>query len=151
VFYACPCFHEVNNLNIHYGAGNVLARSAIFRPKSLGKLPLGPHHLSFTSSSLNKGYGYCYSEEGEEVPAERPHQVVEWIAETAGRPEIPREQLIALVTDIRDRTDPRRQPPGTSVNSDSTKHDALVALARISQVTLDLQPLVIGRASKKSD
>lgn len=151
LYYACPCFSTVGVLNTHYSGGNVMKQSAIFRPKSIGKLTPGPHHLSFTRFSLSKGYGYCYSEEGEQIPAEKPEQFEAWITETAGRPEIPLPQLISFVSDLRGRAGPGREPPGTGLNVDSSKRDAVIALARVAQVNFDMQPLVIGRVPKKTD
>jgi hypothetical protein len=151
VFYACPCFHDVNELNVHYNAGMIMAQSAIFRPKSLGKLNPGPHHVSFTTSSLKKGFGYCYSEEGDEVASETSGQVAAWVAETLVRPEISREQLVSFVFSLRQRTDPAQRLPGVVLSEGSTVRDALTALSRLSQVLLDSQPLVVGRRKAAGD
>jgi hypothetical protein len=151
LFYACPCFHTVGVLNTHYGDGSVMRQSAIFRPTSIGKLTPGPHHVSFTRFSLSKGRAYCYSERGERVQADNPEQVEDWITEIANGPEIPLPQLISLISDLRGFAGSGREPPGTALNADSSKRDAVVALARVAQVNFDMQPLIIGRVPKEAD
>lgn len=50
VFYAAPLFHRVQHLNDAYLARKVAARSFYVRPRDIGPLDDGAHHVAFDSS-----------------------------------------------------------------------------------------------------
>ena len=47
VFYAAPRFHKVEELNAAYLASEVALRSFYVRPRDIGKLDDGSHHIAF--------------------------------------------------------------------------------------------------------
>jgi hypothetical protein len=50
VFYAAPMFHRVQQLNAAYLARKVAARSFYIRPRDIGPLDDGAHHVAFDTS-----------------------------------------------------------------------------------------------------
>jgi hypothetical protein len=149
VFYACPCFWTVVQLNTYYRKRSVLSASCFIEAATIGKLSPTNHHLSYDTASLNKGYALLYSDNAQEVSVQRPEEFNDWIRRVADNPPLTESELTRTVRDLRRIARTSQAMPDIELPEEAGSDEGpaterpLVALSRLARNAFDSELILI--------
>jgi hypothetical protein len=147
VYYASPCFHEINDFDTHYIARNVINNTIFIRPRDIGPLSAELHHVSYDAVGL----GWCFSDSPRSVDriakgrAVEDHLAQALSSESRPLREGVLEQAISSVTESFRRDGLRTARTNPRLEALSGPRGELARLSELSQVYLNAQLFIVQR------